>query len=856
MEQPQTKHLIYPKIVKYLFIGYLILIANTGYLLAYSHASWMYFFNVVLHVSLGLILIVPFIKWARMFLRHDAYHGKPFGHNAGRLGYVFMILATLTGLFIALLGKLPEYRWAYWSHVVLGVLACLFMISSIRRAGYNISVDNIYSRSGRWGLVVFVAAGVFPLMTATLRYVFPDPENYIENSVVIPETWEQAVAGGRNSPFYPGMIGTINGKKIDRAFLDDVQSCATSNCHPDIYKQWKRSPHQQSFLNAVELKQSFALLDRNGKASLQKFCASCHAPGLVVSGDLDATNGESFTDIVKETKVSCLACHAVRRVRNTMGNAAMVLEEPDLTDMALTSLGWIRKGYFWFNRVAPESHRNAYLKRFMIEQTGEFCSTCHKVTLEPPITVRSWVSGANHYDSWRQSSYGGSPVFSFFAINRQKNCVDCHMQPVPSSDSGSEEGFIKNHTFKVGTKTAYRDSELPVQIELLVRLPQESQWPDAGPLLIDPVEQVGIRPLTQLNLIDRDSLSLEVVIYPKQVGHFLPLGAYGSKHIRLRIELYDDSNQILFSQEWRQFKPLRFFTPKGQADEAMTPALNLSPSQMPLSALEKLVTIPPDAAYLLPATISWRFEKKPSRLLVYLYRTSRRAGTGEPLGFKEVSVRAPEGGISKIKEADLWNLYGAANLFAGNERLAELAFKKALQVDSIWVIPRINLGRLYLYRGQDDLAGEILLQTLKIDRKHPRTHFYLSEYYLRKKKFSRAMKHLRAAKKKFDEDVLVLLQMGKIHMEKKEYKKAIRAFRAVVMVHPENPVAHYYRMIANEKIDRMDKAEIEKKLFHKFSNGNLKMYRGGIMETGLVHFQPLFLHYVLPPFTNGHVPEH
>ncbi|RMF61033.1 MAG: hypothetical protein D6743_14075, partial [Calditrichaeota bacterium] len=75
----KPQHLRYPPYMKKVFIAFLVLMANAGYLLAFSHDNWFGALNALLHPILGLLLVWPALRWGWYFLKFDARHGKPFG---------------------------------------------------------------------------------------------------------------------------------------------------------------------------------------------------------------------------------------------------------------------------------------------------------------------------------------------------------------------------------------------------------------------------------------------------------------------------------------------------------------------------------------------------------------------------------------------------------------------------------------------------------------------------------------------------------------------------------------------------------------------------------------------------------
>ncbi|MCA1686652.1 MAG: tetratricopeptide repeat protein, partial [Planctomycetia bacterium] len=86
---------------------------------------------------------------------------------------------------------------------------------------------------------------------------------------------------------------------------------------------------------------------------------------------------------------------------------------------------------------------------------SKFCSTCHKVSI--PYTLnhyKDFLRGQNHYDTFLLSGVSGHGARSFYYPPVAKGqCVDCHMNFVPSGDFGARDfdgkpgREIHNHLF-------------------------------------------------------------------------------------------------------------------------------------------------------------------------------------------------------------------------------------------------------------------------------------------------------------------------------------------------------------------------------------------------------------------------
>ncbi|RMD97441.1 MAG: hypothetical protein D6814_09470 [Calditrichaeota bacterium] len=861
MDTQEPQHLRYPRKIRYLYIGYLVLMANAGYLAAFSHANLLFYFNILLHVVLGALLIVPFIIWARKFLKHDAYHGKPFGHNAGRLGYFFMIVTTLLGIFLAITGNLNAQSRVLYGHAITGVLACLFMISSIRRAGYNISVNNLYSYAGRWGLVMFIAAGMLPLTTATLRTFFPRQSDFIVNSTALPRNFAEAALRGSSGPFYPSAFETANKTYLKPDFLLASKSCGRTGCHADIWAQWKRSGHHNaSFLNPL-YRNAFTSLQQSGQKNSTRFCAGCHSPVLLASDPKTLEKDPGLQNAAELAGVGCTTCHAVNKVKSTMGNAAYVLHRPSLTPIALSPLRWVRRSYEWLTTLAPRPHRKSFFRPFLADQSNAFCSTCHKIPLESPIVNAPWANGINHYDSWLYSSAGGTGALSFFKAKKKQGCVDCHMPLMASSDAGNKQGQIHSHRFEhpevsINSPSPGGETSAPiVQIDAFAvgpfsgramrGQPADSQGRGGDPNFRG---QMAV-PLEQLPNLPGDSVAVDVVIRPLNPGHFLPFGQFESKRITLELQWVDSRERVLFQTRIGRLSR-EYLTPVNGKSAAAGNVLSLRGQFTHGQAvLPQLSVIPPDAAWVeriwlpvgafarqggaLRAVISMQKIMFPAAVdgemrsdkAAALKAVPEQQAEARIWGKNEIRLQplAIAGGALpeslRVKLANRWNAYGAALFLREQWPEAEYAFRQAVGLNRDFTEARVNLARVFLKTSRVDSAKALLGKVVLLDPGNARAHFYLGRCYKHFKKYSRALKHLRIAHRKMPDDLVVLEEIGHIQYLQKAYKKAIRTLRKVILKQPENLMAHYYRMLANRDIGKQDKFRFEAELFEKYARG-------------------------------------
>ena len=204
-------------------IAFIVLLVNSAYIAAFSHASIFYMANVLLHLMLGLGLMVLAAIWVRRY----------------PVPGIAFLLAGLPAIFLAIRGNTLDHRWVLWTHIGLAVFAVAI-----------IGVRLFHDRAPRPWRTAFVSAAVLlallPAGSALYRRAVPDPNHRIQNPAVAPVSMDLE-GGGAHSPFAPSSAQTNTGAIIPSNFFMDSELCG--GCHKDIYEQWKGSMHHFASFN-------------------------------------------------------------------------------------------------------------------------------------------------------------------------------------------------------------------------------------------------------------------------------------------------------------------------------------------------------------------------------------------------------------------------------------------------------------------------------------------------------------------------------------------------------------------------------------------------------------------------------
>src|SRR5579884_688992 len=393
---------------------WILTLFNGVYLMAFGDPTLPYFLNIVAHVALGAALIVLLAcNWKR----------------AGWPLLVVFGLAAGAGIAIVIAGGTRNHEWIIHSHAVVAFAATLI---------FGVQPD-----IRRLAVPLMAAVMIFPLIHSS-----ENRASVISNPGLPPQSMD-GEGGGKNGPFFPSSIETVGGGRVSTQFISDSKACA--QCHAQIYDQWKASMHHLSSFNNPFYRKAIEYMQPIAGIQATKWCGGCHDPAVLLNGMMDRPVSEIADTPEGQSGMGCLSCHAIKKVKSTMGNADVVIDDSR----------WPR--FFSFlTRLDSKPHRHAFMQTFHTEQAAEFCSACHKVHLDAPVNSYRWIRGFDEYDNWQGSGVSGEGARSFYYPQQSQTCVGCHMPLTPANDPAAKDGKIRSHFFpgaNTGVPVAVGDQE-------------------------------------------------------------------------------------------------------------------------------------------------------------------------------------------------------------------------------------------------------------------------------------------------------------------------------------------------------------------------------------------------------------
>jgi hypothetical protein len=411
------------RLYRILLIPLGLIAANSIYLAAFTRDTVFFYAMLLLHLTLGLLIAIPFFVFAATHARRMIRMWNKRAKYAGLAIFSLAIVCVGSGLFMTFKGATLNNRAVWLAHVASVPLALIAFILHRRAHTHKLQFRRLYAWGG--AVAVFLAAMA---IVAKLE----KPPRRIVN-----------VNG--DTVFYPSSSETFDQGLLDGKKLAANAYCQT--CHPDSFHQWERSAHRFSSFNNPFYRKSVELMaDRVGRERT-KWCSGCHDPVVLFTGQMGAATQAAFSydSFEAQQGLTCMSCHSIAEVKDVQGNGSYVIEEAKQYPFAFSTNPALAAVNRLLIRMEPSFHRKTFMKPVM--RTPEFCSACHKVALIPALNGYRWMRGQNHYDSWYDSGVSGRAVRSFYDPPEPKACRDCHLPAFRSDEFGNQKGYLHDHLF-------------------------------------------------------------------------------------------------------------------------------------------------------------------------------------------------------------------------------------------------------------------------------------------------------------------------------------------------------------------------------------------------------------------------
>jgi len=330
-----------------------------------------------------------------------------------------------------------------------------------------------------------------------------------------------------------GAVASARQEIFDPEKLGRSEYCGL--CHTDIYQQWNASTHHfSSFNNPVYRKTIVEKVGLENSDTLE-FCAGCHDPLIMVTGEFDNINVRSWE---ANAGITCLSCHRMKNLGKK--NGEYTIDEPILHPFALAEENYLQKAHELLLDLSPWLHRNTMSDKEY--ETSEYCATCHTLEVPARINKHTDIILLNEYESWRNSHYAHDEN----GATGEQRCQDCHMPLVASDDPAAKQGMVRSHSFAASNTLIPLINRDFDHLEAVKRFLSENKIVLTLSGLRDSSEQ-SFSPASDFRLSHQGQLEMSIAVHNAGVGHDFPAGTLDSNEAWISAYGQDAHNQLAFN---------------------------------------------------------------------------------------------------------------------------------------------------------------------------------------------------------------------------------------------------------------------------------------------------------------------
>ncbi|HEV3468500.1 MAG TPA: tetratricopeptide repeat protein [Pyrinomonadaceae bacterium] len=642
--------------------------------------------------------------------------------------------------------------------------------------------------------------------------------------------------------FSPSNARTQDGRTIPADQFIPAERCAS--CHRDTHEGWAESVHRNA-ARAPFYKESVDILERTRGSEAIMHCESCHSPVAALSGALFKENNPPGKTPpprpFEDEGVTCSVCHSVTEAR-TEGTGSYTIRRPALLarEDGTPVYGEVTDAQIMADVAG---HKRAVMSPLL--KSPEFCATCHKSNVTPPLNGYKFLRGFSVYDEWQQSGASGDTVAPYYRREKQVTCNTCHMPKHPAANdlAARRDGVVTSHRW-LGANTA-----TPLFFGQIKQVRLTEEFLKAGVLTVDIFalrsEATGraFAPLSaaaanRVELRPGEEVTAEVVVFNRKAAHSFPPELRDMYEPWVEFEATDAAGKTIFHSG--------FLKPDGTLDERahVYKAILLDETARPVTRHQVWSTrikaydnfvgsgrsdlaryrfrVPKEAAALSGLTLRARVNyrrfiheyteyvlnrRNASHLkmpVVRMAEASVKLSVREPRADGRVAGWRPDGKEEAAPSARRWNDYGIALLEQAQYGPAADAFRRASELNPAdpnlvvnEAIAELKTERYGPERTQLRKAAALFERALKIaptkvDPTHARARFYRSLLLRSEGRAREAADELAAVAREYPRDREVRRQLGQTLYGLGRLDEARRAFEAVTAIDPNDHNAHQF----------------------------------------------------------------
>jgi tetratricopeptide (TPR) repeat protein len=317
----------------------------------------------------------------------------------------------------------------------------------------------------------------------------------------------------------------MSAPSLDVARLAKTDDCA--DCHSDVASHWTHSAHAYASFDNPWYRASIDEFRADRGKEESRFCAGCHDPLLLLSGDIDQ-------DVTPDNElayagITCLVCHSVESTRPD-GNASFTLTDVPvlLPDPA--------------SPEEIEAHRARLTMKPL--RTAALCGSCHRSFSGADIGNENHLPGIDDLGDWASSGFAGA-VQDHLTSVEENSCQGCHMSSVPASDAemaGARDGMVSSHRW------AASHTAMAAQLPDAKHAQQASDELDGAVIVDIGAVRAGQRRYVlpeESRLRGGERLVFDVLLANEATGHRFPGGVRDMHDVWVEVEVRDSAGKLL-----------------------------------------------------------------------------------------------------------------------------------------------------------------------------------------------------------------------------------------------------------------------------------------------------------------------
>ena len=790
--------------------------------------------SLILHIAGGAALFLVLLAFA---IPH-AVAQRRRRPSIRVTGFVLLgasLLLMGTGVWPLLEEVAARRTWARTLHVAAGAAALLLYFVHRRRG------VNPLSRQ-RYAMALLTALGIG---AAFFAYDRINPESELR------ELFAERIGTDFTLTQTPG------NKYVAVDEVDDSKGCI--DCHERIVQDWRRSAHRHASMTNPFYKATVQEMrrvvgpDGLGKT---KFCAGCHDPALLFTGEMDKVSLD-FEGRAAQVGLSCVACHTIDPRPTTRGNGDYTFQPRRIYAWERSEDPKLREAHAVLIRLKPEAHKQSLHPHNL--GTSEYCSTCHKAEIAPELNGWHWFRAQDEYDAWHGSGVSMNNALSFYHPAEAKRCQDCHMPLVsdPNDPTADAQGRVRSHLFAAANTalpalrgdqemidriTAFLQTACRIDITSVDVTPQDGDAGGAQTSLPAPLVRPGV--------LAGDTVEAHVVVRTMGVGHMFPGGTIDSNEVWIEFEAAVGDEAPFYRSGGLDAETgivdqgAEFYRAwvAGENGERVVSRLGTA-----VRTRVYVKTIPPGAAdvtryrFRVPTDVRpgelrlrarLRYRKFMREYLDFVFPTSKvhsfRHVDGRVTEFDtralpivdmsttrlslpiETARRTPFAPTWELDTYERVNDLGIAYLRQGDYERAETCFHQVTLQQPDYADGWVNLARTHFQRRRYDQVIEATQKALELRPGFPKALYFQGEVQRARLAFDRAERSYRAVLETFPEDRQVLLRLGLVLWEQDRPAEALEVLLRLRDIDEANPlmwaqIVNCYKQLGD--VERLKDAE-------------------------------------------------